>query len=157
MERSHLLTVLGLALGLGASAGCAPPRAGATSVTAATVAAPASGDPAAGPDAADETGLAGLEPPPGELVCKSVRPLDGLTELFIVWHGEDSEGVLRTVSASGNVTDQKVTAARYQGMIIADEPHNMDLVKHAAVVRPEGGKLLLRVGDKHQMWTPCAR
>jgi len=94
------------------------------------------------------------ERPAGELVCRIDGP-EGKAELYLDWKKSSATGVLRIVAPSGNVTEHKVEAERYQGMIIADDIHSRDLVVHAATVRDHEGKRYMRIGEWSQSWTAC--
>ena len=53
------------------------------------------------------------------------------------------------------VSDQKLNAERYKGLVIADVPGEIDLVRHAAVVGDVSGKRHMRAGDVSQSWSAC--
>ena len=50
---------------------------------------------------------------------------------------------------------QPVRAERTSGLIVVDGTCETDLVSHAATIRNDGGKQLMRVGDPGQAWTVC--
>jgi len=88
-------------------------------------------------------------------VCRTKTSAEGTTELFLDWNGAAAKGVLRRTAPSGNVTLTNVRAERYNGQIIADDTQSTDLVVHAAAVREQGGKRLIRLGDWKQAWSAC--
>ena len=133
--------------------GCASKAntASTTSMTAAdvqstkseTVAAPAPREASnsSGPSSAT------LEELPGQLVCKTANRDLGVQELRLEWNGTEAHGTIRTIAPSGETTVQRVTAEKYRGMIVIDEPGNVDLAVHAAIVAPSNGKQAMRVGS----------
>lgn len=138
-----------LAIGaFAALAGCAatPPK------PAEAASAPAA-EPA--PETTAAPALPSSEAPPGELACRATTPEHGTSELYLSWEGGEAKGVLRRVAPSGERHVQKVHAERLDGMIIADDPHEKDLTKHAAMVRPIKGKAHIRLGEGEARWTAC--
>jgi hypothetical protein len=107
------------------------------------------------PEIARKPEASRAEAPPGELACRATSPVDGTSELFLVWEEGAAKGVLRKVAPSGEKSAQKVRAERYDGMIVADDPHEKDLTVHAALVRPIKGKAHMRVGGADQPWSAC--
>ena len=138
-----------------------PVQTGATTTTGAELvtASPAAPSPLAPLVASTD---AEPSPSPGQLVCKT-KGLEGTTELFLEWKGDNAKGVLHSVKPSGMVYDQRVTAERGgNGLIIVDEPGSSDLVCHAAVIVQQNGKKHIRLGSGHashtdapQPWTDC--
>jgi hypothetical protein len=136
--------------------GCASKAntASTTSMTAAdvqstgseTVAAPA-------PRESSNASSAKLEELPGQLVCKTSNRDLGVQELRLEWNGNEAHGTIRTIAPSGETTVQRVTAEKYRGMIVIDEPGNVDLAVHAAIVAPSNGKQAMRVGSG--MFSTC--
>jgi hypothetical protein len=92
------------------------------------------------------------EPPPANLVCRSVGAGGGETELFLDWAGSEATGVLREVAPSGMVHEKKVRAERHDNVVIADDIYEKDLVNHAAIVGERGGKKVMKVDDS---WSRC--
>ncbi len=145
---------------LGSLVACASPKAGTTTVTSADApasekSAPSSisSSPAAETKEASETNS--TPAPEGDLVCRAVTN-DGTTELYLKWNDGEAKGTVRSIAPSGNVYDQRVVAQRYKGRIIADEPGNQDLVKHAAVISEENGKMRIRIEDMGSVkWLDC--
>jgi hypothetical protein len=90
---------------------------------------------------------------PGQLVCKTSHRDDGTKELRLEWNGSTATGTIRTIAPSGETSVQRVTAERYRGMIVVDEPGQQDLATHAAIVAPSNGKQAMRVGSG--MYTTC--
>lgn len=147
-----------LAISLGLVA-CAPPRASTTTVNAAAVPSSEAAEPSAAsataepaPQAAKEAPPPALDAPPGQLVCKTTRPLEGTTELYLEWSGGEAKGTLRTIAPSGLVHEQKVQAERYQGRIIVDDLGSTDLAVHAAVVK--GERILFETATD---WAACEK
>lgn len=101
---------------------------------------------AAAPVAADD------DRPAGELVCRGVSEEGGATELFLDWKGGEADGTLREVAPSGMVHEKKVHAERQQGLVVADDIYEKDLVTHAAIVAERGGKKLMKVDNA---WVRC--
>ena len=138
-------------IAIGALAGCAgtqpqaPPSAPSDVATSADALPQAERKPSETP----------ADAPPGELACRATSPVDGTSELFLVWEEGAAKGVLRKVAPSGEKSAQKVRAERYDGMIVADDPHEEDLTVHAALVRPIKGKAHMRVGGSDQPWAAC--
>ena len=91
----------------------------------------------------------------GQSTCRTRSTADGTTNLVLTWDGGKAKGSLEHVAPSGNATSQRVRAERYNGMIIADDVGETDLVSHAAVVAEKGGKRFMRVGDDKQPWLAC--
>ena len=132
--------------------GCAP-NAGSTTITAADV---ASATPPGETQSATAAGAAApSELPAGQLVCRTQSRVEGTSELFLDWTGETATGSLRRVAPSGMVYVQPVRAERAGGMMIVDATCETDLVVHAAIVRQDNGKQLMRVGDGNQSWWAC--
>jgi hypothetical protein len=144
-----------LALGILAGVvGCAGSSSTAsTAITAANVPATTS-EPAPPVAKADDVSTLsaspGPEAPPGQLACRAKVPLEGTIELYLTWKDGAADGVLRKITASGMAYDQKVHAEKYHGLLIVDEPHSMDLVVHAAVIREDGK---IKVGEG---WGSCS-
>ena len=90
--------------------------------------------------------------PAGDLVCRAVNDTGKATELFLEWDGSEAVGVLREIAPSGMVYKKNVRAERHQGMVIADDVHEKDVVVHAAVVAERGGKKVMKVDDA---WSTC--
>jgi hypothetical protein len=84
---------------------------------------------------------------PGQLVCKTSNRDIGVQELRLEWNGNEAHGTIRTIAPSGETTVQRVTAEKYRGMIVIDEPGNVDLAVHAAIVAPSNGKQAMRIGS----------
>jgi hypothetical protein len=93
-------------------------------------------------------------PPAGELVCRGTND-EGTAELYVEWKGDSGKGLLRRVAPSGMVYEQAVEVERAPGTILADEPGNLDLAKHAAIVHTVNGKPHIRVGDRSHAWARC--
>jgi hypothetical protein len=133
--------------------GCASTAntASTTSMTAAdvestkseTVAAPAPRESSNGAEPSSTK----LEELPGQLVCKTANRDLGVQELRLEWNGTEAHGTIRTIAPSGETTVQRVSAEKYRGMIVVDEPGNVDLAVHAAIVAPSNGKQAMRVGS----------
>lgn len=100
----------------------------------------------------DSNASASADRPPGDLVCRAVTTGGGATELFLKWDGNEARGVLRETAPSGMVHDKRVRAERQQGVVIADDVYEKDLVVHAAVVAERSGKKLMKVDDA---WSTC--
>jgi hypothetical protein len=135
-----------------AAAACAPSPAAPAATTAAELRAAADAPIlAAGTKDVDDA-----ERPAGQLVCTTKNGADGTSELFLEWSGASAAGVLRRTVPSGMVYHQRIQAERASGMIVVDDARETDLVNHAAVVRQENGKQLMRVGDATtHSWATC--
>jgi hypothetical protein len=88
-------------------------------------------------------------------VCRTQRPLEGTTELYLDWSGDVARGSLRRTSASGNVSELRVEGERHGATVVLDDPTSDDLVVHAATLRTEDGKQRIQLGDWHQPWSAC--
>jgi hypothetical protein len=97
---------------------------------------------------------AGATEPADEIVCRAKSSSEGTFELALHWQGSAAKGSLRQIAPSGNVTTQTVHAERHDGMIIADDIHEKDLVVHAAVVQSQHGKNYMRTGSDRP-WLVC--
>jgi hypothetical protein len=153
---SRAALIVAIALAAGALVACAPPHTATTTITAAEV--PTAADtPATTPAAvADEAPPAApAEAPPGQLVCKTKSTVDGTTELFLEWSGAEAKGVLRRVAPSGMAYLTPVRAQRHRSVIIVDEPNELDLMTHAALVATQGGKQLMQLGGGDHVWSTC--
>jgi hypothetical protein len=155
---SRAALTVAVALVAGAFAACAPPLTASTTITAAEI--PTGTEPApqaAAPVAvADEAPPAAApEAPPGQLVCKTKSAVDGTTELFLAWSGAEAKGVLRRVAPSGMAYLTPVRAQRHRSIIIVDEPNELDLMTHAALVTTQGGKQLMQLGGGDHVWSTC--
>lgn len=139
--------------------GCASAgQSGSTTMTAASVsssAAPAGeeGSESTPPHEAAARDESPREELPGQLVCRTKSRDDGATELRLEWKGNSATGTLRTIAPSGEQSVRHVTAQHYQSAIIVDDEGEQDLVSHAAVVAPSGGKQVMRVGARTAV--PC--
>ena len=128
-----------LAFGLGSLIACAPARPAAS----------AAGNENA-PDTREDTAPAtdsktvAADSPAGDLVCR-LKSNDGRVELYLKWADSDATGVLRTVGASGAITDTRVRAERNASAIIVDELNSTDLASHLATVVANNGKRRMRV------------
>lgn len=147
--------VSGLAIFVGvaavAFAGCAP-HAASTTITSADV---AGSTPQASPAPEATVTPSDSELPAGKLVCRTKSGVDGTSELYLAWTGNEATGSLRRVAPSGMVYVQPVRAERTSGLIVVDGTSETDLVSHAATIRNDGGKQLMRLGDPGQAWTAC--
>lgn len=129
---------------------CAPPRAASTTTTtSADAVAHAEAEPA------PREAIAEPAPPPGQLACRTVDAFGVRTSLWLEWSGSAARGVLRAVAPSGAVTERRVHAERYEDMLIIDDPGQVDLVDHVAVVRSAGGKKVVRLADAGDAWSTC--
>lgn len=129
-----------LALGAVALPACAPPRPAETTLTGAAV--------------SQGAGTEGTHDADGPLACKAKTP-DRTQQLFLSWKGDAATGVLRTAFPSGMIKATRVTAERYKGMIVVDDPHATDLVDHLAILRESNGKKEIQMGDWKQSWSAC--
>lgn len=86
------------------------------------------------------------------VACRTHSTADGMTELSLKWEGDSAKGTLSHTGASGNVTTVTVHAERHDGMIIADDVFQTDLVSHAAVIRVQNGKKYMRT---ESTWLAC--
>ena len=77
---------------------------------------------------------------------------DGMNELALHWEGTSAKGTLSHTGQSGNVTTTSVRAERQNGMIIADDVFQQDLVSHAAVIAVKNGKKYMRTDNA---WLAC--
>jgi hypothetical protein len=146
-----------LVLGVIGLVGCAPSAktASTTTMTAADVSsspssASSSSLPEDLPTSREATPAAAAskgEELPGEIVCRTSNRDTGTTELRLEWKGSEATGTIRTVAPSGETTTQRIQAERYRGMIVIDDPNNVDLAVHAAIVAPSNGKQAMRVGS----------
>lgn len=142
-------------IGATALAGCAgananTPIVGTTSITSSEItsaAAPAS-DGAALTTRDDN-------PAPGRLVCRAKDPFGVVNELVLEWQGSEAKGVLRRLTPSGNVEEQRVNAERYKGLVIADAPGETDLMNHVAIVDARAQKRMMRTGTSTISWSAC--
>lgn len=150
MKSQNLCLTVFVALAAGAFVACAPPPTASTAITAAEVSRPS---PAEAPPVAEA--VEASEVPAGQLACRTKSRVDGTSELYLEWNGGVAKGVLRRAAPSGMVYVQRVQAERSNGMIVADDAGETDLVVHAAVVRQENGKQLMRLGDGTQSWSIC--
>lgn len=148
LQALALVTLAGGAVACGPSRASAPPTATPTSITAADV-------PATTPREAVLEASSPAPPPAGQLVCRTKSLVDGTTELYLEWNGDVAKGALHRVAPSGMVYDQRVQAERGRGLVIVDEPGNMDLVTHLAIIAPQNGKQHIRLGDAQQPWSVC--
>lgn len=89
-----------------------------------------------------------------EVACRTRSIHQGTTELVLRWEGTTAKGMLQRTAPSGNVTTTNVRAERHDGMIIADDVFETDLVSHAAVVRVDHGKRYMRT-DASSPWLAC--
>jgi len=159
-SRPESLAVVTLAILAGASllVACASPNAATTALTAADVSGPAATEspaPAAPATAAAPAAAESDAPAPGRLVCTTKDGLGVKTQLFLEGDGATASGVLRSVGPSGNVTTRRIRAERLDGLIVADDPNETDLVVHAATVRQHAGKAYMRLGAHDQPWSKC--
>jgi hypothetical protein len=160
---SRAALIAAFALAAGALVACAPPYTASTTITAAEIparteaappaAAPVAVAPVAVADEAPST--APTEAPPGKLVCKTKSAVDGTTELFLAWSGAEAKGALRRVAPSGMAYLTPVRAQRHRSIIIVDEPNELDLMTHAALVTTQGGKQLMQLGGGDHVWSTC--
>lgn len=86
------------------------------------------------------------------VVCRT-KSLEGTKELVLHWEGSTAKGTLQHIAPSGNVTVQNVRAERHNGMIIADDVFQTDLVSHAAVISVKDGKRYMRT--EGATWLAC--
>jgi hypothetical protein len=144
--------VVVFALIAGGATACAPSPAAPAATTAAELRAAADAPIlAAGTKDVDD-----VERPVGQLVCTTKNGPDGMSELYLEWNGASATGVLRRTVPSGMVYLQRIQAERSSGMIVVDDARETDLVVHAAVVRQENGKQLMRIGDATtHSWATC--
>jgi hypothetical protein len=154
---SRAALIAAIALAAGAFVACAPPHTAATTITAAELPALKETPPAAAPIAVPERAAptTAAEAPPGQLVCKTKSGVDGTTELFLEWSGAEAKGVLRRVAPSGMAYLTSVRAQRHRSIIIVDEPNELDLMTHAALVTTQGGKQLMQLGGGDHVWSTC--
>lgn len=159
---AHALRYAFAAAALAGAVACAPaqraPTVSAAEITSGPVAestpaasAPAEtspSEPAAAPTPTSEA-------PSAQLACRTKSATLGTSELLLDWQGGAAKGTLHRTAPSGNVTDVAVRAERYNGMIVADDVHQTDLVVHAAVVTEKDGKKYMRLGDANQTWLAC--
>ena len=135
--------------------GCAASKANTASTTSMTAADVPSSESSsrtedvAAPASREASNASGAtrEELPGQLVCKTSNRDLGVQELRLEWNGTEAHGTIRTIAPSGETTVQRVTAEKYRGMIVIDEPGNVDLAVHAAIVAPSNGKQAMRVGS----------
>ena len=85
------------------------------------------------------------------VACRT-KNAEGENRLVLQWDGATAKGTLQHVGLSGNVTTTNVRAERHDGMIIADDVFQQDLVSHAAVISVKNGKKYMRT-DK--VWLAC--
>ena len=85
------------------------------------------------------------------VACRT-KASDGTTQLVLRWEGSSAKGTLEHVGLSGNVTTTNVRAERHDGMIIADDVFQQDLVSHAAVISVKNGKKYMRT---ESVWLAC--
>lgn len=85
------------------------------------------------------------------IACRTTAA-DGTNQLVLHWEGTSAKGTLEHTGLSGNVTTVKVKAERLNGMIIADDVFQQDLVSHAAVVAVKNGKKYMRTENA---WLAC--
>lgn len=93
-------------------------------------------------------------PEDGKLVCHATRPDRGSYELYLKWTNGTAKGVLRDIAPSGNVTTTNVGADSHGGVTVVDELFNGDLAEHAAIVKNQDGKRLMRVNGAGA-WLVC--
>lgn len=140
------------ALGVACAPAQQPPAVSAAEITSGPVTPETpSAKQATVPDEAAATS-AGI--PSGQLVCRT-KSATGTSELHLEWQGSSAKGTLHQMAPSGNVTDTSVRAERLNGMIVADDVHETDLVMHAAIVTERSGKKYMRLGDEKQTWLAC--
>ena len=154
--KSPFLAGLAIFVGVAAAAlaGCAP-HAASTTITSADVAGSTPQAPPAPEATVTPSDSSDSAPPAGKLVCRTKSGVDGTSELYLAWSGNEATGSLRRVAPSGMVYVQPVRAERTSGLIVVDGTCETDLVSHAATIRNDGGKQLMRVGDPGQAWTAC--
>jgi len=134
----HKLSIAALLVGLGSLIACAPARPAASA-----------GGEVPSTDTRDDAtsespSAAAADSPAGDLVCR-LKSNDGRVELYLKWADSDATGVLRTVGASGAITDTRVRAERSSSAIIVDELNSTDLASHLATVVANNGKRRMRV------------
>lgn len=135
---------------------CASPRASSTTtMTAADLAEPAAREAPGEPGEAAAAAPAAEEAPPGRLECRATDEFGVTHELHLDWSGATAKGVLRRTTPSGMTSERPVRAERYKGAILADEPNEKDLMRHAAIVGETNGKRMMRVGGEGARWSAC--
>src|SRR4051812_29630167 len=77
-------------------------------------------------EAAPEAAPSKTDDLPGQLVCKTSNRDTGTTELRLEWNGNQARGTIRVVAPSGETSTQRIEAERYRGMIVVDDPNNVD-------------------------------
>lgn len=87
------------------------------------------------------------------VACRTKSLQQGTMELALHWDGTSAKGTLQHTAPSGNVTTQNVRAERHEGMIIADDVFQTDLVSHAAVISVKNGKRYMRT--EGATWLAC--
>jgi hypothetical protein len=85
------------------------------------------------------------------VVCRT-KNAEGTNQLVLHWDGNSAKGTLEHKGQSGNVTTTKVRAERHEGLIIADDVFQQDLVSHAAVISVKNGKKYMRT---ESVWLAC--
>lgn len=98
-------------------------------------------------------------PPPmpedaGKLACRATSRDQGTVELYLKWENGSAKGVLRTTAPSGNVTQLNVGADGHNGITVVDDVLSGDLVEHAAIVRNQDGKRIMRLNGA-STWLTC--
>jgi len=89
----------------------------------------------------------------GGVACKTQSAQEGTSVLSLKWEGTSAKGTLEHIGQSGNTTTFNVKAERQNGMIIADDVFQTDLVSHAAVIKEQNGKRYMRA--EGGSWLAC--
>ena len=149
MKHLFFAVGVGLVIGCGGSAQAPVTTSAAPSPAISEAPAPSAEAPPASEASSDP-------PPAGHLECRAVDAVDGTNELYLTWDGNEATGVIRSTTQSGMRHEQRVKAERADGIIVVDDPHESDLVTHAAVLQKQGGSLKMRLGKGMSgNWVAC--
>jgi hypothetical protein len=156
MFRNATLTIATLLVGtLGCLVACAPARPASSSAAPDIALDQAPATEAAESESSSVASSTGADAPAGDLVCRT-KSAQGRTELYLTWSGGEATGVVRSIGASGAVTDTRVHAERHKTAIIADDINSTDLSAHLATVVENSGKRRIRVEELGQLrWSEC--